>query len=114
MKKIDVDKMTVQEMYAAHQELWFWLADNPTKTKYDWPGWEKYNRSVFEHCFVCDFTNRHALKYYNSVCEFCPLDWIPCNTHDSLWSNYNESSGDTAELVADLIANVPLKKEYQQ
>lgn len=53
-----------------HKKLWNWLAENPTKTKYDWIGWKHnggyiYIDTIDSECFACD--------YANSVCKFCPL-----------------------------------------
>ena len=112
MKKIKVSEMTVQEMYAAHQELWFWLANHPDKWKRDWPGWEVYGNSVRGDCFACHYNAR--LRGIN--CEKCFLESEDLCGRDGLFSEWEYiDSNDlrTREVLADLIATLPLKKKYQ-
>ena len=103
-------KMTIKEMYAGHQGLWFWLADNPEKWKDDWSDWEEHGYQP-SNCFPCGWCDE--------VCANCPLDWPDgrCMPHDTMglyreWRNSVRGS-DHRALMADLIANVPLKKELK-
>lgn len=101
-------KMTLKEMYARHQELWFWLANNPERRKIDYPGWgEDYEgNDVESECFACQWNDDH-----NLYCWDCPLDWPGDDCRDLLeeWTLAPLGS-DHRVLMADLIANVPLKK----
>lgn len=113
-KKIDVDKMTVRELYAAHQELWFWLADNPDEGKEDWPGWGEYTYPL-NGCFPCNYNAEMETrkgKATNHCCPFCFLDWqTPCGRTGSLFGKWlHEKNLVVSEVLADLIATVPLKK----
>lgn len=76
-------------MHAAHDELWTWLADNPDKSKEDWPEWEGHtvytgiynNTNINAHCFLCE-----AMR---GNCEACPLtqDIYPeCTASGSLYN----------------------------
>ncbi len=62
--------------HTGHKELWDWLAQNPDKSKGNWPGWiwngGEYNRQR-ALCFACEYTGEDC-KVYNH----CPLVW-PCN-----------------------------------
>ena len=46
-------------MKRLHRELWFWLERNPTKVKFDWPGWGWYEKDLpgypfeYHYCFAC-------------------------------------------------------------
>lgn len=71
-----------------HEGLWNWLADNPKKSKNDWPGL-KTIKSLLEkevlhplnnpihfeghHCFACQMVgiNEHG----NLICRDCPVDF---------------------------------------
>lgn len=63
----------------AHREMWLWLAENPDKNKWNWPGWKK-NGGTYEisdgnyHCFACDYAGN--ITHYKKDCESCPLIWV--------------------------------------
>lgn len=66
--------MDYEDYQAAHVALWDWLANNPGKDKYDWPGWEEGSsihagafagQSILNHCFLCEWYRRHG------GCEAC-------------------------------------------
>lgn len=117
-----MSKMMLKEMYARHQELWFWLADNPGKWKGQWPGWKKHLLpGLGSQCFPCEYIT----EYYNSdvSCQDgCPLDWpdgeclpVPMTTESIYreWKKADLGSNHRA-LMADLIANVLLKKGLKE
>ncbi len=102
--------MTLKEMYANHQELWFWLADNPKKEKKDWPGWDTYD-PVADDCFACQWTIDNT-KDTDSSCPNCPLDWPHrrCGSGVGLFFLWcGATDPQNRAVVANLIANVPLK-----
>ena len=100
--------MTKKEMYTKHQELWYWLADNPEKDKVDWPGWKEYGYAE-NYCFACQWVTDQDV-------ECCPLAWPSaagtCTCDESLFIEWLIEKEDFAHraLLADLIANVPLRK----
>lgn len=103
---------------AKHREIWNWLADNPSKEKKDWPGWEEYVGSKIEinYCFLCDYVNFAK----GGMCSFCPLDWgitKKCMQIKPELSYYLLYS-DAPDLVlkskyAEIIANLP-EKDYTE
>lgn len=63
--------MSVVFNLTGHRALWGWLAENPDKSKGDWPGW-KMNGGSYENeellCFACAYTEDNKLG-----CDKCPL-----------------------------------------
>lgn len=56
--------------WSLHKALWYWLAENPDKSKCDWIGWRNNGGTigyVQEYCFACDYDSKE--------CEDCPLKW---------------------------------------
>ena len=106
--------MTLKQMYARHQELWFWLADNPGKGKADWPEWDRLGEYAESCCFPCEWAVNHRGGYPG--CKKCPLDWpdgkcLPVG-NTGIYREWRraENGSDHRTVMADLIANVPLKK----
>jgi hypothetical protein len=64
-------------------ELWAWLAENPSKDKEDWPGWEKYikyaqgnNFKVYCPCCEWIWKNKGLSPHsclHISYGAYCPL-----------------------------------------
>jgi hypothetical protein len=56
-----------------HYALWNWLANNPKKDKWQWPGWDTLRRlrikTPFALCFLCE-------AFPGDDCEKCPI--CPC------------------------------------
>ena len=53
------------------RDLWQWLADNPDKGKWSWPGWEHNGGETPEcwgSCPVCQYANLHKGR-----CKSCLL-----------------------------------------
>ena len=96
--------------HTAHKELWNYLAENPTKQKEDWPGWEvnggKYNK-INSHCFACEFI-------VGSTCCDCPLIWPSkqCIGIYGLYQRWVEQDISLEERTsfALKIANLPVRK----
>ena len=57
-----------------HRQLWNWLADNPDKSKSEWPEWEwnggKIQRMVAD-CPACEFASTKS----DFECSICPVVW---------------------------------------
>lgn len=93
----------------AHKELWNYLAENPTKWKRDWPGWEEnggeYNK-VPSYCFACAFNTDNA-------CYNCPLIWPSgcCTDYGGLYKKWAKESISLEERtsLALQIANLPVR-----
>jgi len=64
-------------MREQHIKLWTWLAENPGKSKRDWPGWYSLgitnytNDRWYNRCFAC------AAVWHNGRpgCQKCPIKW---------------------------------------
>ena len=101
MPRLDMTKMTRKQGYEAHQELWFWCADNPTKKKSEYPDWEKHTNNHWD-CFPCAV----------STCENCIVDWgvVSCLAEGSLYREWEkEKDPKVRAVLADLIATLPFK-----
>lgn len=63
--------MSVVFNLTGHRALWDWLANNPKRAKYEWPGWQR-NGGKYEiidnYCFACDYAAKKGLNCYK-----CPL-----------------------------------------
>lgn len=100
--------------HTAHRELWNWLADNPEKNKWNWPGWETYGNPE-NGCFACEYIKNVP---YVTKCN-CPLIWPENYTEDAnecmgalgiyrVWDS-SGNSGHRASL-ARTIANLPVRE----
>lgn len=65
--------MAVEFDHKGHQQLWFWLAQNPTEEKPNWPGWNdfKEGKEPLNLCFACEAAAES--DFLN--CAACPLHW---------------------------------------
>ena len=76
--------LSFEECEKLHKELWIWLAENPGKTKWDWPEWSRVGlfdrlweaeyggERIIHGCFACQATSG-GLGYKS--CDLCPIDW---------------------------------------
>ena len=92
--------------HTAHKKLWNYLAENPTKQKEDWHGWEVNGgeyRWVCNHCFACEFT-------VDNICYNCPLIWPDgyCYGLYEKWVKEGISLEERTSLALK-IANLPVK-----
>ena len=59
-----------------HRTMWNWLADNPEKSKKDWPGWNRFKNEYWKDCFLCQYTHDYGYSTSRGLnCNFCPLRW---------------------------------------
>lgn len=106
--------MTKVFQWTLHKELWYWLAENPGKSKDQWPQWD-FNGgtvdSVTMMCFACQY-----IKEHNTGCSQCPLVWSSelgcCGGYNdeaeySQWENCGDPQ-ERAELALT-IAELPVK-----
>lgn len=75
-KKKELDfKNDYDTVIKLHREIWTWLSENPSKTKIQWPGWEKYGidpEDVENCCFLCEWSK---LDSGEVDCVACPGKW---------------------------------------
>ena len=98
--------------HTLHKELWNWLSENPTKTKFDWPKWKKLRKKPIptNYCFACEAASCKS-------CENCPLDWGDRCSCISLNSPYNKYMAaqkyrdyTLASAYAKQVAELPLRE----
>lgn len=58
------------------RDLWTWLAENPTASKSEWPGWEKYSylgEAYPPYCPCCTYAiYRDSVNKTKLGCNRCP------------------------------------------
>ena len=93
-----------------HRALWTWLAKDPYRMKFGWPGWHDYPKVVSCcHCFAClEATMRQI--FLGKKCVHCPIKWGSENNVDCLdnqsefrkWVNCEfEMRGKYARIIAE-------------
>lgn len=67
-------KLTRRRSLELCRDLWRWLARNPRREKYDWPGWNRYG-TVPAYCPCCGYViQRYGKdKLYPACVRRCPL-----------------------------------------
>jgi hypothetical protein len=55
-------KLTKKLVYKIGYELWMWMAENPSRKKIDWPGWEKYGW-MHRDCPCCEYKMWNKITY---------------------------------------------------
>lgn len=100
--------LTKEEAMKLHRELWSWLAENPTKTKAGWPGWEKH-KNIRAHCFACEYTRLLG----TDSCADCPLEWPDGTTcEESYFRDWKKATKpENRAKYAALIRDLPVKEE---
>lgn len=83
-------KLTKKKTIELHRELWDWLYHHPSKSKTDWPEWDRIEEiygMIPHNCFPCAYAikqRKHPICPSLSLaefcswperCECCPLDW---------------------------------------
>lgn len=102
--------------HTAHKELWDWLAKNPDKNKYDWPGWgfNGGKHVATRGCFACKYVVYRYGWDKKDDCENCPLVWpndIYCdeNSDESLYGAWrNETDLKKRSELARQIRDLPV------
>lgn len=61
-------------------DLWLWLALNPDKEKWDWPGWKNKGGHLEDcenDCPCCEYREyvEHKICYANSCHNTCSVKW---------------------------------------
>ena len=103
------------------RDLWDWLAENPGKEKFQWPGWET-RQSQTSECPCCGFDDIERQKNHKPHCYNCPLKrrwgkpapgdthFLACNRETSpffqwklgLFGNNHEKMAKAAKKLANL------------
>ena len=119
-----------------HKEMWLWLANNPCKSKQEWPGWKKLGYTDMQlarihYCFACEYNKAMAVTREHA-CEFCPLQfpyvtmkkgyiiqqgtysriYAACETESSVYLEWRYTINEEVKSeLAKMIANLDLHKE---
>ena len=65
--------LSFEECKKHHHDMWVWLAENPRKSKREWPKWSSVGLIdmdvyvKFHWCFAC--------LYCRLTCDKCPIKW---------------------------------------
>lgn len=98
MKKL---RLTKQNVYKYCYELWSWLAEDPKRRKYDWPGWKIFKNINIEHrCFACEYVKRKKKLEVMDISKFC----IECPLSE-LWGKNNNCESDNSPFNKWLIGS---------
>ena len=90
-----------------HEELWGWLAKNPSKSKIDWPGWDKllrvnYRTAIECECFACQAAR---VRNAGTMCGGCPVSIVRTTCVDGVYDKWimartNSDRSRYAKLIA--------------
>lgn len=106
-------------------EMWYWLADHPSKNKDTWPRWKENGGDLTEaltYCFFCDYVFNTLPKGTATCNKNCPLTGLwsehgctSCTSAgETIYDKWRPGSVDAtyyATMIADLCASV-LYMEY--
>ncbi len=73
--------MTQEEMRIEHINLWLWMAEDPRRHKFDWPGWARLNIDTIRDekwqacCFACAQAREIVGPVSHLFCTACPIEW---------------------------------------
>lgn len=102
--------LTKERAIENHRRLWHWVADNPSKQKEDWPGWNEEGYHTQNLCFLCQYRVDKA-----SERKCCLLDWgeHSCIREGSIYERYEGSSDlEKRSRLAREIALLKESKDY--
>jgi len=111
-KYIKEDKiMRKERALNLHRKMWGWLAENPMRSKYQWPEWTKNGGTILPvemECFACE--------YCDGSCRHCMFEWVPNATRHcvcernpkSLYYKWLRSFGIEKMQYAALIRDMPV------
>ena len=93
--------MTKVFQHTLHRQLWMWLAENPEKTKDQWPSWKHIIDKPYFHCWACEYTIDPHL-----VCSECPVIWKAerCEDKGSEYQQWQDT--DNLELRSALALEI--------
>ena len=104
-------KVEKEDCHKLHKELWDWLAETGDWFKPNWPGWDKLDDLVTNHCFACEYTLliENDPDWSSPECKSCPIDWGQpyCDENGTLFAKWDQEK-DIAERkrLAKKIANM--------
>ena len=100
-------ELTKRQALEICRDLWDWLAENPTKHKWDWPRWSDYEH-MKSYCPCCEY-----VRQQDSICEQCSLiNYWPdgCLAINSPYRRWESARSDSRRsMFAKRIANYARK-----
>ena len=63
-------RLTKKLMWKVVIELWEWMTETGSFSKYKWPGWKEYGK-MDAFCPLCEYYN---MQHHGS-CTSCPIDF---------------------------------------
>ena len=100
-------KLTKRRALTLCKQQWSWLARNPEKEKWDWPGCRE---AILEsHCVCCEYEAQHY-AYDNDCRDTCILPWPGAN-RDCLdlvspymrWINHTVCTADRVKAARAIV-----------
>ena len=104
--------ITRSQALRRHRQMWRWLAENPGKYKWGWPGWSE-NGGPYDYGDGCHYC--HLCYFTNCDCSLCPVNWgagkefIKCTEDGSMYVNWMQGLSD-ASSTAKQIAELPRRR----
>lgn len=92
----------IEFRWEEHKRLWNWLAENPEKSKSNWPEWKRLHSD--QGCFACDFHFCAGICPFKKKCSPC-LDGLFLRWVDAIGFNLSRYR------LAKQIANLPLRDD---
>ena len=84
-----IDRIQRKRAIRNHRKMWHWLAENPTKSKFDY--FRSTNKFPFNACHLCEYANSVSDRTGDiAFCQYCPLDWDgqECGKENSLFERW--------------------------
>lgn len=122
-------KITLKEAVDNFRKQWNWIADETLKRKRQVKEFEYFDEQVsvelsipYNECYLCQFSGVERLV---DQCTKCPVEWSgeigncydkdALDDHASLYGRWEMTTDyiEAANLARE-IANLPLKKQYQE
>lgn len=112
-------RLTKKLMKDNHEELWWWLHEDPKREKPDWPRWKSNGGDIPDlifGCFPCEYDRQHSLEK-DRCC--CPLEFYRWGRIDwnntghclgGLYENWRKAQGKKRTNLAKQIAELPVRK----
>jgi hypothetical protein len=104
-------KLSFKQAEKLHKELWGWLAENPDRTKCNWPEYDKISHFINE-CSACEFVFKGDL---DEMCRSCRIQWPDkkdCYHDSSLFHKWEDAeTPETRKKYAAIICDLPWVKQ---
>ena len=115
-------KITKEQVIINHRKMWCWIAEWTRLLKRKVRRIEYFDDiPVREYprygCYCCEF----VYQFFNDDdCSLCPIEWgkgRKCEEYGTLfneWINCNDSNWERAAELADMIAELPERKDIEE